>query len=345
MKNMRELINLMEGGGLAGSYQEPAVTRKARGQPPLTMHDIKRQDAEGRISHSDTLAQNSGRRPPPSPHNTGEVDENAFNNMFDTPKQQGEIEEAGTRGRSFDMEMTITNPDFEVTEDAPEEIEVGVDYSISGKYTAATYEDPADYPELEISAIVDLSTGEDITNRVRPFDKDNIEQHIWDHAESTAKDNFNEPEEPDWGNDNFEESIDLNNGYNDIETIDGNDLFPNGADGPIKRTVGPAGARHGDNPEQKKLEIAETHRELVYSYRSFLKEELIKIDELSNATLNSYANNATADSDKLTLKGYKKAKAGNVSGAMVDLNKADSRNKHISKATQRIERAKESAKK
>lgn len=73
-----------------------------------------------------------------------------------------------------------------------------------------------------------------------------------------------------------QEAYDLNNGYYDRKELDGEDYFPTGADGPVVDKVGPSGARQGDNPEQKKMEIAETHKELVYSYRAFLKESASK---------------------------------------------------------------------
>jgi hypothetical protein len=70
----------------------------------------------------------------------------------------------------------------------------------------------------------------------------------------------------------FEEAFDLQNGYDEVNDASGNDYFPNGADSPVVRATGPSGARQGDNPEQKKMQIAEVHKELVYSYRSFLGE-------------------------------------------------------------------------
>jgi hypothetical protein len=70
----------------------------------------------------------------------------------------------------------------------------------------------------------------------------------------------------------FEEALDLQNGYDDINDASGNDYFPNGADGPVVSKVGPSGARQGDNPEQKKMQVAEVHKELVYGYRNYLKE-------------------------------------------------------------------------
>ena len=70
----------------------------------------------------------------------------------------------------------------------------------------------------------------------------------------------------------FEEAFDLNNGYDDINDASGNDFFPNGADSPVVNSTGPSGARQGDNAEQKKMQVAEVHKELVYGYRNFLKE-------------------------------------------------------------------------
>lgn len=70
----------------------------------------------------------------------------------------------------------------------------------------------------------------------------------------------------------IDEAFDLQNGYHDINVANGNDYFPNGADSPVVRATGPSGARQGDNPEQKKMQVAEVHKELVYSYRSFLNE-------------------------------------------------------------------------
>lgn len=74
----------------------------------------------------------------------------------------------------------------------------------------------------------------------------------------------------------FEESYDLQNGYDDINCADGNDFFPNGADGPVVKATGPSGARQGDNPEQKKMQVSEVHKSLVYGYRNYLKESIAK---------------------------------------------------------------------
>jgi hypothetical protein len=69
---------------------------------------------------------------------------------------------------------------------------------------------------------------------------------------------------------------DIQNGYNDINVANGSDYFPNGADSPVVKATGPSGARQGDNPEQKKMQVSEVHKELVYNYRSFLSESAKK---------------------------------------------------------------------
>lgn len=92
-----------------------------------------------------------------------------------------------------------------------------------------------------------------------------------DHDSAMASAGFGSDE--DYGDFPME---DINNGYRDVKKIDGCDFFPNGADGPVVKSIGPSGARHGDNPEQKKMQVDETHTELVYAYRNFLKESAAK---------------------------------------------------------------------
>jgi hypothetical protein len=74
----------------------------------------------------------------------------------------------------------------------------------------------------------------------------------------------------------MEEAFNLQNGYDDINDASGNDYFPSGADSPVVKDTGPSGARQGDNPEQKKMQVDEVHKELVYGYRNFLKENAKK---------------------------------------------------------------------
>ena len=63
----------------------------------------------------------------------------------------------------------------------------------------------------------------------------------------------------------------LSNGYGDEEFIDGNDYFPSGATSSVTKSVGPSGARHGDNPEQKLAQIAETYEQLISAYRQHIR--------------------------------------------------------------------------
>ena len=99
--------------------------------------------------------------------------------------------------------------------------------------------------------------------------------------EEASKDDIDDEDE-------LEEAYDLNNGYTDVKYSKGSDYFPTGADSPVTRSAGPSGARQGDNPEQKKMEVTEAHKDLVYNYRKFLKES-VKITELSKGTLKSYS--------------------------------------------------------
>jgi hypothetical protein len=93
---------------------------------------------------------------------------------------------------------------------------------------------------------------------------------------------FDDFDEPDFGDDGREpwdgplEETGLNNGYDKVNKASGADYFPNGAEAPVTANVGPSGAKQGDNPEQKKMQVAEVHKELVYGYRNYLKESAKK---------------------------------------------------------------------
>jgi hypothetical protein len=116
---------------------------------------------------------------------------------------------------------------------------------------------------------------------------------------------------------NIQENLD--NGYNDVKIASGQDFFPNGATGPIVKKVGPSGARQGDNPEQKKMQVDEAHRELVYAYRKFLKESAPSKTVKKNLTENQQAFSnfkvqehdleANASSDEIFIRGRISASA------------------------------------
>jgi len=62
------------------------------------------------------------------------------------------------------------------------EIEVNVEYCITGRYRAATMEDPAEYPECEITSITDEEGNEYIDSL--PSDViEGLEEDAFQHAE------------------------------------------------------------------------------------------------------------------------------------------------------------------
>jgi hypothetical protein len=82
-----------------------------------------------------------------------------------------------------------TDPD---DESFPYYINLGVNYSIVGKYIPARiryddYDHPAEYPELDEFAVYNADTGEELTNIPNQV-IDMIEQEIWDDAESKKAD-------------------------------------------------------------------------------------------------------------------------------------------------------------
>lgn len=93
------------------------------------------------------------------------------------------------KGR-FDSTITIMNPFFDPKstdpedEDTPEEIDVGVDYDVEyhGEDRPGTWEEPPEYAERDvyITRVVDLDTGEDITDEV---DHDKIAQALDDQGD------------------------------------------------------------------------------------------------------------------------------------------------------------------
>ena len=129
-------------------------------------------------------------------------------------KQQSELHKKHkAQHGSFDTELTIANPYFDPNapdddDYEPEEIDVGVDYEISGDYMPATWGyyggDPEEFPEIEITRVVDLDTGEDITNDIDYSDiADRIADSNSDRMHSTARDYHRRNSEPD----DYEESI------------------------------------------------------------------------------------------------------------------------------------------
>lgn len=113
---------------------------------------------------------------------------------------------------------------------------------------------------------------EDIINKIQDtygFDHEGGES---DDAYALASAGHGSDEDYGYGDDDLEEEYDMNNGYYDRHYARKDDYFPDGADSPVVKSVGPSGAKQGDNPEQKVMKVDETHKEMVYAYRKFLKE-------------------------------------------------------------------------
>lgn len=139
----------------------------------------------------------------------------------------------------------------------------GDDYNMDAEVSQDGYEMPVYEDELaeDLPPPLDRRTAEKLRKEV--------DQKKWaNHREDDKK--AAEQNKP------VEEAYDLNNGYEDIHFMSPGDFFPDGADSPVVSATGAAGARHGDNPEQKKMAVTETHKELVYNYRKFLKESSSK---------------------------------------------------------------------
>jgi len=139
------------------------------------------------------------------------------------------------------------------------------------------------------------------------FDMANGPDDFSDDAEALASAGHGSDE--DYGE--FPMDEDIKNGYDDVNFANGSDFFPNGADSPVVRAVGPSGARQGDNPEQKKMQVAEVHKELVYGYRNFLKEEaqatqkkkLTESAQVADIQVTEFHDNPHASGDSITFDG------------------------------------------
>lgn len=116
----------------------------------------------------------------------------------------------------------------------------------------------------------------------------------------------NEIMEDEASEEQVDEAFDLNNGYEDITFMKPGDFFPDGADSPVVSHTGPSGARMGDNPEQKKMEVTEAHRELVYNYRKFLKESFKKTSPVESQKILQSLESMTEDILKRNGKKYER---------------------------------------
>lgn len=115
--------------------------------------------------------------------------------------QTNDVSEA--RATEYDAELEIINPAFETDNVEPEVIAVGVNYSISGYYRPSTWGSyggqPEEHPDMEITAIVRLDTGEDISSSLTPDDLSNLESKLWKIAEKKQQNDY----------DPYHESLDM----------------------------------------------------------------------------------------------------------------------------------------
>lgn len=91
--------------------------------------------------------------------------------------------------KHYDLITYIPNPNYDPRdEDSLEEIEVGINYSLSGDYEPEMWDDrggsPAESPEVEFDSIVDLSTGEEIDHDM--IDYGDLQNRVLDHIEREA---------------------------------------------------------------------------------------------------------------------------------------------------------------
>ena len=119
------------------------------------------------------------------------------------PKQVNEAP-----NRYYDVTTTILNPAFAAWESGQgdennppeEELEVGVDYSMSGSYKPATWGynggEPEEYPEIDEYTVYDLATGREIEN-IDDHAHNQIVKAITAAAENRSDDYYDEGIEED----------------------------------------------------------------------------------------------------------------------------------------------------
>jgi hypothetical protein len=94
---------------------------------------------------------------------------------------------------SYDTYLEIANPMPSGDPEGDADIEVGINYSIYGKEAPATFDSPAEYPEMENIEVFNVATGQDITSLISDSTMKAIEQRCWnDYA--NKEDDFDEPE-------------------------------------------------------------------------------------------------------------------------------------------------------
>lgn len=277
MKNMRELINLMEGVSAIPGLGESHVDEKAPPGMEDTVMDLKKQypgEPEKAFATAWSIynkktgkteeglgMEEAGDDPMGAEQDPGAM---AMGDVGAQPEGEFNSEQVD---QALDMFSNLRNS-FVEPEQALEMVKQHFTEAGAGEDELACIED----------AIMD-HYGVDV---VGDEPNDSMDGDF-DSAMASAGHGSDEDYGDFGGHDEFEEAVDLNNGYGEINNANGDDFFPDGADSPVTKTVGPSGARQGDNPEQKKMEVNEVHKELVYGYRNYLKESEAQKKKLTEA--------------------------------------------------------------
>lgn len=98
----------------------------------------------------------------------------------------------GPHNQRYDLTVTIPNweePASDEDDTWEEEVDVGVNYTISGKHRPATRWEPEEHPDLDQVSVFDLATGQEITTQISPETMKYIDEKVWE--------DYNEREEPD----------------------------------------------------------------------------------------------------------------------------------------------------
>lgn len=297
MKNMRELINLMEGVMAVPGLNEKSTSEKQARFMAAAAHDPKfakkagiDQSVAKEFNKADTGTELLSKA---AKHKTNE----------DAGQDEADMQTAGTVGRNqdyaaFDQSQGMATESVPAidscNQDNPADADAACAMEGMGERSDAVAQALSDFQNMvmnhfmepesaydKICAELDpesqaefdhaleqeglMSYGDDIDTGMGGVDDMSAD------AEALASAGHGSDEDYGYAGE-FDEAFDLQNGYDDINDASGNDYFPNGADSPVVRATGPSGARQGDNPEQKRMQVAEVHKELVYSYRSFLGE-------------------------------------------------------------------------
>jgi len=93
--------------------------------------------------------------------------------------------------QNFDCVVTVDNwRDYPEDENEPydDEVKVGVNYKVYGSHSPATRWEPEEHPELDITAAVDMKTGEDVKKTMSDSSWEQLEDAEWKSIEQGRQD-------------------------------------------------------------------------------------------------------------------------------------------------------------